>query len=295
MKLTRDLSVTSHPARRVSGPALSLNFERQEYRRFGRPIALSEAMTFARASSARQAGASGMIETVGDDVLRRDHVVGTGAFRGALFEGQATNLLHYSDDFTQSYWNGYARKPSFVGGQLAPDGTASAQTWNCANTTGGPDLNRGGVLIPYPGASGTATVSIWLRASAPLTMRFGQSDKTSKTIDVTTQWQRFSHTDLLPNNQNRIFILYEAINSDIDLFIWGAQAETGNALTSNIATTGAEATRAADQAGLTGLTGAFEVTVTYEDDSQDVMANQSITDGWWPVLTQPRVKSIVLS
>lgn len=294
MKLVGDLSVTSYRRRRRTGPALSLDFERQEYRRAGASVSLNAVLTFARASGAVQVGADGVLETVAADELRRDHVFGTGAFRGALFEAGATNLLRYSGDFTQSYWNGYALKPAFTGGQAAPDGTGTALRWNCADTQGGAGGRRGGILVPGPQHAGVATASVWLRASAPVNMRFGHSDATSGVISVTPAWRRFSYTGVLPNSQNRIFMLYEDVNDIVDVDIWGAQVELGDRATSNIATAGSAASRAADAPGLRGLSGVFDVRVTYDDDSQDILNAQSVGEGWWPALSRPHVKSIVL-
>ncbi|CAD0186669.1 hypothetical protein RUESEDTHA_03578 [Ruegeria sp. THAF57] len=295
MKLTQDISVTSHPSRRRPAAALSLDFKRQVYRRSGTPVALGSVLTFARGTAALQVNASGALETVAADVLRREHAFSTGEFQGALFEPEATNLLLYSNDFAQPYWAGYAAKPSFTGGQPAPDGSLTAMKWNCADTTGGAGGKRGGILKPDTAPAGVATASVWLRASAPVTMRFGHSDGTSKTISVTTQWQRFTYTETLPNNQNRIFMLYEDVNADIDVYIWGAQVEYGSAATSNIATNGSTTTRLADQPGLTGLTGVFDLTVTYDDDSTDRFDGEGVNEGWWPLMRRIRIKRILLS
>ncbi len=295
MKLTSDISITSQPYRKMSAPALSLDFGQQVYKRHGRSVGLSSVLSFARNSPAVQVAETGALETVAADVLRREHAFGTGAFLGALFEPAATNLLLHSHDFTRPYWVGYASKPSFGGGQPAPDGTLTAMTWNCADTTGGAGGKRGGILVPDNIPAGASTVSVWLRTSVPLTMRFGHSDGTSQPISVSTQWQRFTYTDTLPNSQNRIFMLYEDVNEDIDVYIWGAQTEYGSTATSNITTNGGALTRAADQPGLVGLTGVHDVTVTYDDGSVDTFAQEAVSDGWWPNLSRPMVKKLVVS
>ena len=294
MKLTRDISVTSRPLRRQTCEVLSLDFERQDYRRSGARVDLNSVLNFARDSVAIQVNDAGVFETVGADVLRRDHSVGNGAFLGALFEQEATNLLRHSNDFSQSYWVGYATKPGFDGGQTAPDGTATASSWNCADTVGGAGGKRGGILVPDSGPAGVSTASVWLRASQPVTMRFGHSDSTSGNILVTPTWQRFSYSNTLPNPQNRIFMLYEDVNTDVDIYIWGAQVEYGSVATTPVVTTGSVSTRYADQPGLTGINGVFDVTVTYDDGSVDAYGGETITEGWWPVLSRPRVKKLVV-
>lgn len=296
MKLSCDLSLTSLVHRRRIGapPVLDLNFATQTYRADGVDVPLDAVLTFSRASSAMYVTPTGALQSVAADVLRFDHDPVTLAPRGALFESAATNMLTYSQDFAHSFWTGYALKPPFVGGATAPDGTATAMTWNCADTPGGAGGKRGGILTVDATHTGLSTVSVWLRASAPLTMRFGHSDGTSQTITVPTKWTRFTYTETLPNTQNRIFMLYEDVNDDIDVYIWGAQTEMSATASSYIATNGGPATRAADLAGLTGLTGTHDVTITYDDNSTQTLSAQTLVPGWWPTLSRPWVKKLVV-
>jgi hypothetical protein len=292
MKLVYDFSVTS--LRRRHAPVLALDFAAQTYRASGSPVALSSVVSFARGSTAMRVAASGQLETVAVDVPRFDHAFGTGAPLGVLIESSATNVLDYSNDFAQSYWTPYASKPTFTSEHIAPDGTASARSWNCSLTMGGAGGARGGILVVNGSYTGTATASVWLKASAPLTMRFGHSDSTSMMINVTSEWQRFTYTAPLPNGQSRIFMLYEDVNTDIDVSIWGAQTEIGGQATSVIQTSGSPASRAADVVGLTGISGVYDVTLTYDDNSTETLVAQTITEGWWPSLSRPRVKKLVV-
>ncbi len=295
MKLTRDCSVTSRQNRRKAKAVLSLDFARQVYRRSGAPIELGSILNFSRATSGMRVGESGEIETVAVDVLRRDHVLGSGVFRGVLFEPEATNLLSFSYDFNSQDWFGHWSKPNFSTGLAAPDGSNTGMGWNCADTTGGPDSLRGGLIAKDEGVTGTSTVSIWLRASAPVEMRFGQSDGNAKTINVTTVWQRFSYTETLPNAQGRVFVLSENSSVEIDIEIWGAQVEIGSEATTNIFTYGGASTRGADVAGLSGINGTFDVTLTYDDESLDRLEGQSISEGWWPVLRRKHLKHLQIA
>lgn len=294
MKLTYDLSVTSL-RRSSSSKLLSLDFAAQTYQLEGASVALSSIVNFSRASAAMRSSGLGQLETVPVDTLRFDHDFETGEALGILLEASATNLANQSNNFGNGFWAGYAKKPSFVSGQLAPDGSANARTWNSQDTTGGAGGKRGGILKVDGTHSGTATVSVWLKSSAPLTMRFGHSDPTSNSIDVTTQWQRFTYTAALPNGQNRIFQLYEDVNDDIDVYIWGAQVELQSNATSLVETSGAPATRAADIIGLTGISGVHDVTVTYDDNSTETFTAQSISEGWWPTLSRERLKKLVIA
>ncbi len=252
-------------------------------------------MSFSRATPGNCVSETGEIATVGVDTIRRDHVFGSGAFRGVLFEPEATNFLHYSNDFNRQSWLGHWSKPSLSVGLLAPDGSNTAMAWNCADTVGGPDSLRGGLVVKDENVAGISTTSIWLRASAPVALHFGHSDGYKTLIDVTTHWQRFTYTDALPNPQDRIFNLSETSSADIDIEIWGAQVEIGAEATTNIITAGGASTRSADIAGLSGINGTFDVTLTYDDESRDTLEGQSISEGWWPDLRRRRLKHLLVA
>ena len=95
---------------------------------------------FERASSATLVNKDGLIEQVGSGEPRIDY---TDSAEGALLlEGQSTNLIDYSEDFSQSYWvnlGAGAGSAAVVTSNYAisPDGTQNASRLQC-------DLNGGG-------------------------------------------------------------------------------------------------------------------------------------------------------
>lgn len=252
---------------------------------------MADVLTLTRASTKTVLNASGMLETVAVDAAGFDWSSGR---RGLLVELSATNLLSYSRDFAQSYWTSYAVKPTFTGGQTAPDGSATAMRWNCAYTTGGAGGMRGGILVVNTVPLGTATTSVWLKASAPLEMQFGQSDGTSQKITLTTSWQRFTYTNTLPNVQNRIFILYEDVNNSTYVYIWGAQTEIAAQASTNIYTSGAAATRAADVATIIGIpAGTYDVRVESANGIADLPSEAVAAGGYWPSGLTGAIYSVV--
>lgn len=76
------------------------------------------------------------------------------------------------------------------------------------------------------------------------------------------------------------------------LTVFGAQVETGSSGTSYIPTSGAATARAPDIAGLTGLSGVFDLRLTYGDGSRQTLLAQSIGPGWWPATTSPRLRQM---
>lgn len=145
------------------------------------------------------------------------------------------NLLNYTEQFSNSAWGGYWWKPSFTTGHTAPDGSNTAISWNASTTLGSPSANTGGFLVSAPAgdAGKTVTASVWLRASAPIAMTLGTSDGAGNTttINVTTEWQRFTVTGLVGSVNPRYFQVFENVNSNIDIYLWGPQAEFGSTAT----------------------------------------------------------------
>src|SRR5699024_7886235 len=79
-------------------------------------------MTHTRNSQATYWGADGKLHTAGIDEGRYEYDPGTGLFRGYLIETSATNLLNYSEDFTQ--WNGGSGAALVTpDAAVAPDGS----------------------------------------------------------------------------------------------------------------------------------------------------------------------------
>jgi len=82
-------------------------------------------VTFDRASVATQVNAQGLIESVGEDVMRHDYDPVTGEYKGWLIEESRTNLLTYSEDFDDAVWTKSITTIS-SNAVTAPDGTLTA-------------------------------------------------------------------------------------------------------------------------------------------------------------------------
>ncbi|WP_146168319.1 phage head spike fiber domain-containing protein [Celeribacter persicus] len=79
------------------------------------------------------------------------------------------------------------------------------------------------------------------------------------------------------------------------LTVWGGQLEAGVNATSFIQTASTALSRAADQAGLIGLNGTYDVHITYDDDTETALSNVQISDGWWPTsLSRSHVKRLIV-
>ena len=93
---------------------------------FANARALDPRITFTRASVATYVGRDGLIKTAGVNEARFDHDPTTGESLGLLIEEERTNLITYSEDFSQD-WN-TVRATISINTTTAPDGTTTADS-----------------------------------------------------------------------------------------------------------------------------------------------------------------------
>jgi hypothetical protein len=189
----------------------------------------------------------GLIEVVENDRPRIDYLDSEdGVF---LLEKAATNLITYSEDFSQwSEINGVVVTDNF---KISPDGTQNASKFVFNGT------NIGRVELAVS-SSGTNTQSIYLKTESGtqnVSIGAGSSDLTEFTI--TDQWVRYTHTGV--GNYPRILC-----NDAATIYAWGCQYESGNIASSYIPTQGAIQTRVAETASGSGNSEVFS-------DSQGIL------------------------
>lgn len=252
--------------------------------------ALPAGATLARGSTATRINASGVLESVATNGARFDHDATTLALRGLLIEPAATNLLTYSADFSQGVWSrtGMTATPN---DRAAPDGTTTATRID-ATTTG--RLQRFG-----DGSVGALhTSSLWIYSATAQSINFGFYDGGSFTQSFAIPANRWTRVQLSRNyssTDRRLWILENGVAYTI--WIWGWQLETGSAASSHVATTTAQASRAADiltlDWGAKGVTdGTITVRYTFDDgSSQDVATTVSGGTATVPTtLNRPRIR-----
>jgi hypothetical protein len=227
--------------------------------------------TFSRTTTpvagvATRVNASGLIETVPDNVLRLDYPV-TGGCPAALIEPAGTNLLLRSEEFNVSgTWTLVVGGTGVIpvvtpNAAIAPDGTQSAD--NIVLNVGSGTLSSDFSIIRQNiTVSATAyTYSIWLKSNTGtnqfVSLRFNSAPL--QEITITNDWQRFTFTGT-PASGSRDFGLDLRGNNTsgqktCNILAWGAQVETGAVATSYIPTTTASATRNADVCSVSGVSG----------------------------------------
>ena len=217
---------------------------------------------FDRASTATRINAQGLIEEVASGENRLNYSLLDGEVVGCphlLLEPSRTNLVQYSEDFSQ--WNllsfGTGTNPVITSNNaISPDGTQNADkiVFNSGSGTTSGDSSQINYIVSI--TSGTdATASIYLKGEnggEELVFR-GVADGSYQKITLTTEWQRFSITENSGTTTDAItFGIRQnvsglgVINSTATIYAFGAQIETGSYSTSLIKTDGGQVTRAAE-------------------------------------------------
>lgn len=231
------------------GSTLAYNDENNNYK----PLPFN----FERDSVATRVNKQGLIETVGADQPRIDYLNDSNG--ALLLEPSRTNLVTYSEDFTQ--WSllsgGTGTDPIVTSNSIiSPDGTQNADkiVFNSGSGTTSGDSSQINNIVSI--TSGTdATASVYLKGEnggEELVFR-GVADGTYQKITLTTEWQRFSTTENSGTTTDAItFGIRQnvsglgVINSNATIYAWAGQIEAGSYATSYIPTQGSAVTRLAD-------------------------------------------------
>jgi len=260
----------------VSGSAASLDLP------FAGAATLDPLVTFTRASTATFTGSNGLIQSATTNTPRFDYDPVTLAAKGLLIEEQRTNLLTYSEDFSNAVW-----VKNFctitANSTTAPDGTTNADTFvESVDSVAqghyvyqGPTLAAGQsyTLTCYAKAiSSTRLFQLYVRDSASTVFASSSFNLATGAIPFVTAGTssitnvgngRYLLTVtgtagaagvglLLLSSKNLSGLDYIGDGSSV-AFIWGVQLEAGAFATSYIPTTTTALTRAADVASVNTL------------------------------------------
>lgn len=227
---------------------------------------LDPKITFTRTTTATYINSAGVVTVTAINVPRFDYDPVTLAARGLLIEEQRTNLLAWAVDVVNSSaWIAFGSGDGTVSGSSAagtgPDNTTSAAliTINRA-TSGSLAIN----YQPFSGASAvTHAASIWLKAFAAgdigkivgIYISIGSTIAANPQVALTANWKRYTFTGLLDPATCQFGVGYIGADTSVGqvkFLAWGGQVEPGTFPTSDIPSTNAPSTRAADVAVMTG-------------------------------------------
>ncbi len=224
---------------------------------------------FSRGSSATRVNEQGLIESIASGLPRIDYTSGFGSL---LLEPQRTNLVTYSEDFSQSVWN-ELRATITANSTTSPDGSNTATLLKEDTTASNTHI------IYYGGslASSTYSMSVFAKAKERTKIGLGTGNITQSAIfDLSngTIINTGAHTASIQNYGNgwyrcnittttttpiRIVLIDDNNNTSYTgdgisgIYIWGATFEAGSYATSYIVSnSGSTTTRSADVANNSG-------------------------------------------
>jgi hypothetical protein len=194
-------------------------------------------LTHARNSVAYRNNANNVLEQMAANVGRVSYINGVPTL---LIEPLRTNLMEWSEDFSQAVWSKTGGAVITSNTIVAPNGNQTADV-----ITGGAVFQNKTVVngSVYRG-------SVWIKASTNGTAVIGNAaGAVFLGINITTQWQRFTFSRTTTGTSDGLAIF--ANQGLTTLHVWGAQYELGTTVTSYIPTTSSSVTRVADVASIT--------------------------------------------
>ena len=237
----------------------------------------ADLITFTRASSATYLDSDGILKTASTNEPRIEYD-SDGNRLGLLVEEARTNLVTYSEDFSQ--WVNQASSDSVASDITAPDGTQ-----NTIEIIEEASINYHSVYIVFGAASANWTVSVYIKqknlgryiqlrpfglGSDVAWVTFDPSDGSvyesggAYLVNTDSQfigdgWYRVSMTcsESLLSGDGIQFSITDGTSGELPVYtgdgtsgvyVWGAQLEAGSFPTSYIPTSGSTATRSSDVA-----------------------------------------------
>ncbi len=210
---------------------------------------------YTRGSSATRINAQGLIESVANTSSRLNYPLLDGKVVGCphhLLEPQRTNLIIYSEDFSQ--YSDVSGADIFANTTISPDGTLNASRVSF----GGSEFSR--IFINTSTSSNTYTFTLYAKSDTSKKFRFRISDTSgtqySEDFVTTSEWQRFSYEFI--GDPSTCAICNSSDANSVSIDIYGFQLEQGSYPTSYIKSNiGSATTRLGEAASGSGSAATF--------------------------------------
>ena len=262
-------------------PQTIADFEADKYRANGATSTAASLLTHTRAGTATYTDNTGTLQTAASGELRTDNHIWDGSswVKRCLVEPQSTNLVTYSEDFTDASWT--KTKANVAGTAQGPDGVSDSATILSDDSSTGT-----GTVFIFDAITTTVSTAYtyslfakadqlsWVRlqlggftaSGGTETAYFNLSDGTVGTVstanltakieDFGDGWYRccVSFTSNASATSGSVVIVVADADGDVtvdldgtsSILIYGAQFEASSVPTSYIPTAGATVTRPAD-------------------------------------------------